>query len=153
MVSLPNKLSALIRVALDDEARAHKSKQYEMFMGVWHRPLPSELNKCQVCLAGAVMAFTMNADPRSDVSPSTYSTPDRRKLSSLDSVRQGHMIEALAIFLHDGKWYDNIDRKIPKLIWDVAGKNMGRIPSYYNDRAGWRKWLFKAANRLEELEY
>ena len=150
MKPLPDKLSELIRIALHDEAKAVASKDYEIDMTTWHRPG----DVCSVCLAGAVMAFTLDALPTRNVDPGHFDPETQNKLRSLEHIRRGAMVEGIARFVdRHNKWYEPPNRKKGRIIWDFAREGMGRCPSYYRDRPAWRKWLFKAAKRLKDLDY
>ncbi len=66
---IPRKPSALIRLALKDLKAVEKDKRYIVDMGEWHYFQP-EMKKCEVCLAGSVLAKTKTlplASTRRDV--------------------------------------------------------------------------------------
>lgn len=54
----PDKLSDLIRLALDDLRKCEENPQYTINMHVWYHHSPDN-NRCMVCLAGSVMAQTL----------------------------------------------------------------------------------------------
>ena len=58
MARLPTKPSALLEVAMTDLGKIERSKRYGVHMGFWH----TGQEVCEVCLAGAVMAFTLGAN-------------------------------------------------------------------------------------------
>ena len=67
MKKLPDKLSDLFTVALDDLERCIADPRYEINMRDWIS-LNTSTKKCEVCMAGAVMAKTLditmrNTDP------------------------------------------------------------------------------------------
>ena len=110
--SLPDLPSALIRVALTDLQVIQKNPAYNIKMSMWHMTLvDDEETICQVCLAGAVMANTLNADITRDMSPQDYSRVDARKLDALDDFRNGHVGRAFKVL--------NIPRH-PTIPWYVA---------------------------------
>lgn len=96
---LPNKPSELIEVALVDYAKVKRSKKFVIDMGDWYTRRGAGI--CHVCLAGAVMAKTLQ--PLTDqcikecqlcnIGPDTYSTyldvtePLDYKLYFLNTVR------------------------------------------------------------------
>ena len=85
---LPDKPSELIRVALDDLKKCEASPDYEINMSDWHLPSLNSEPICFVCLAGAVMAQSLGADPEEDADPSCFRR-SRSKLDALDAFRKG----------------------------------------------------------------
>jgi hypothetical protein len=67
MKDLPDKPSGLLRRALEDLERCRQDPRYEIDMGVWH--LSFAPGVCTVCLAGAVMAQTLEIPPDNKVVP------------------------------------------------------------------------------------
>lgn len=103
-ITLPDKLSELIEVALKDYIEVkRKKKTYRISMGVWHQPVwtgTEDKSICAVCLAGCVMANTFNISNKLSVSPGMMLdfTNDKQvdmKLRALDSVRVGYVATAL----------------------------------------------------------
>lgn len=107
-VSLPDKLSDLITVALDDMEKVRKDNKYKFDMSSWHEPdpcfheLPDSVRHindipniiCNVCMAGAVMAKTLNANHRFRVLPEMYIGETENKLDAIDDFRSGCVSEA-----------------------------------------------------------
>ena len=95
MTQLPDKPSAVIRLAVDDLEKCEGDERYGIDMSEWH--LPTYMNgKCMVCLAGAVMSQTLGFDLND------YSDPDfiddintRKKMFALNDFRTGHIAYAL----------------------------------------------------------
>lgn len=87
---LPKKPSALILLALDDLAKAERSPRYRVDMGTYHGgsenlpqydPATCKVTRpkaapCVVCLAGSVMAFSLNVPPEIDVEPNPSPAKD-----------------------------------------------------------------------------
>ncbi len=91
---LPNKLSALIRVALADLRKCEEDPKYVIFMEDWH--VPQDNGVCAVCLAGAVMAKSLNADVRYRLLPLDFIGPViSNKLRALNDARLGDVGAAL----------------------------------------------------------
>lgn len=88
-VKLPDKPSALIRLALRDLEKCEQSKNYQIEMGAWHEPN----GKCSVCLAGAVMAQSLYGERSKAFIPSDFG-PNELKLRALDDFRCGYINEA-----------------------------------------------------------
>jgi hypothetical protein len=90
---LPEKPSALIRLALADLRKVEQDPQYEVDMEKWHHP---GAQTCMVCLAGAVIAKSLAADPNTGSSPGTLheqgkiSGPDLEKLLALNNFRENY---------------------------------------------------------------
>jgi len=63
--NLPDKLSDIILIALEDLRKVERSKKYKVYMGVWHSPN----GVCSVCFAGAVMSQCEGANSKNVVKP------------------------------------------------------------------------------------
>lgn len=99
MRTLPNKLSQLILVALKDLELCEKDPNYRVNMHTWHGPandmqLFGDAPYCVVCLAGAVMAQSLEAPKENVFVPDDFKE-DSRKLVALDYVINGCTISAL----------------------------------------------------------
>jgi hypothetical protein len=172
---LPDSLSGVMRVALKDEARAFKSPFYRIDMGGWHDPIwedstyltddDDDINepaRCDVCLAGAVMAGTLKLDRATEGSPDLWPELNSR-LQSLDSIRDGSIASALL----EGE-YDLSSlppHPICSGVVDVENailEKIGEAPIYFIEGHGnvdetdpnivrkeWRKWMFRCARELE----
>lgn len=93
-ISLPNKPSELIRVALEDLEKTEADERYIINMAFWHRPT-SDLQKCHVCLAGAVLAQRSGASHYDDLSELRFVSEVRAKLFALDDFREGSLHSGL----------------------------------------------------------
>jgi len=97
MNKLPEKMSELIALAIKDLKACEKlSEVYEINMEFWHNP---HNNKCKVCLAGAVMAQTLEASPYAFIGPSEFDDDYEEeniqaKLFALDLLRSGETKDA-----------------------------------------------------------
>lgn len=89
---LPKIPSELLSVALADLEKAEADSHYSIHLLGWHRPV-GEL--CQVCLAGAVMAFSLGADIHRDLSPADF--PCTRELIALNFLCFGIVDKALEV--------------------------------------------------------
>lgn len=67
MIALPNKLSGLLELAVEDAQRcAALPDIYTLDMGNWHYGRRMRINgqiHCNVCMAGSVIAQTLKLDP------------------------------------------------------------------------------------------
>ena len=86
--TLPDKLSDLLEIALDDLELVEADPHYAVNMNQWHN-ISSVNGICHVCLAGAVMAGTLRADPGQHTMPIDYPRDVRRKLLTLDAFAMG----------------------------------------------------------------
>lgn len=95
------KLSTLLKLSMEDAAKAARSKKYVFAMSSWHRPMSG--GRCAICQAGATMAVRLKVDPKQeidwrdiemDLEFGPFDTPTRHRLSALDSLRVGDVGEA-----------------------------------------------------------
>jgi hypothetical protein len=96
---LPDKMSALIRLALADLEKAEKDPYHLIRMHSWHE---YEAGYCHVCLAGAVMAGTLKVPASLTVTPKHFDTDTSRKLLAIDAMRDGNVDEAASWIYNDG---------------------------------------------------
>lgn len=139
MNTLPDKLSDLIDVALEDlTAVEQQPGQYVVRMGVWHVPTIDE--GCAVCLAGAVMAMRLDTPRGRAYRPSMFPNDTYHKLVALDDVRVGEVWLALRRF-YEGQPLPGGATKIPQ-----------RMPaySYHGNPQMFRDDLRAIAARLRE---
>lgn len=95
--ALPNKPSALIRVALADLRKVEVDPRYRVHMSNWHLPQKKgEESTCYVCLAGSVMAKTFEVPPSELRSPGWFDAEVMRALHALDDFRSGEVHEGLS---------------------------------------------------------
>lgn len=121
---LPNKPSALIRLAIADLTAVEKMKNREVNMGEWHLPTLDYSNNllCKVCFAGAVMDRTMKVAENTLTQPSAFSRKDEGKFYALDAFRNGSIREA----------FDCLGLKWPKNLEALNDKWAGAGPPSYN---------------------
>lgn len=82
---LPDKKSELIRLAIADLEKCEQDPNYTIDMTRWHEPRYDGV--CQVCLAGSVMAKTLNANIRFYLDWVRYGSTTSYKLLFLDDIR------------------------------------------------------------------
>lgn len=92
-ISLPDKPSALIRLALRDLEKVERSRRYKVDMDVYHVPN----GHCRVCFAGSVMAYTLKV-AKDFNSIDAFFLPESKKMHALDAARRGD-IECLFEYL------------------------------------------------------
>ena len=141
MKSLPKNIkpSALVRLALRDEKKAHASSDYTIAMEDWHVPGKS---KCAVCFAGAVMAFSLGADVNHDVSPAKFDQHTSDCLLALDYFRIGKVHGGLYVMgLSDMRVKGDLPRKLDR-----------EVTPYDDDRDAFRADMEKLADDLEAID-
>jgi len=98
-IKLPNKLSKLIEVAMEDLQSCEVDDKYIIHMDLaWHQPImqSDDIQRCEVCFAGGVMAKTGKAKLLDNLMPSDFNLSSYDKLGALDSLRSGHFTSALS---------------------------------------------------------
>lgn len=96
-IKLPEKQSALLRLAVKDAQVIEKNKNYKFNMGKWHYPeynFKTNKNdgKCSVCMAGAIIANTFKVSSKKQFSPFDFEDIDTTiKLQKVDELRSGHI--------------------------------------------------------------
>ena len=100
---LPDRLSALILVALEDLEKVEASPRYKVRMEIWHLP---QKDYCGVCLAGSVIAFSLGADPDVPIQPDDFHHSIDDKLCALNLVRGGDISLALEVIDQEGPAYN-----------------------------------------------
>lgn len=92
MKQLPETLSGLIRLAVADLERAEADQGYEVNMITWHEP---KRRRCAVCMAGAVIAFSLEGDPTEELGPNDFGRETNAKLRAINLARTGELSGAL----------------------------------------------------------
>jgi hypothetical protein len=101
---LPNKLSELIVVALDDLEKVRADERYAVNLDYWHVSKNSNASptpgKCVVCFAGAVMAGTLGLNPEESCGGTVerFGADSSDKLSTLDLLRMGCVNDGLGVW-------------------------------------------------------
>ena len=94
---LPNKLSELIMVAVED-ARKLDRKTYWPHYTEYHHAYPKS-GGCVICDAGAVMAGTLGVGVDTIANPVDFPDSVERKLLALDLARQGGYSAAIELIM------------------------------------------------------
>ena len=90
---LPNKPSELLTVALNDLIKTENDPRYRVDMYIWHDPMGPD--SCLVCLAGSVMAQSLETSPALETVPGHFDSDTGGKLVALDCFQQGQTTRAL----------------------------------------------------------
>ena len=134
------KLSELIRVALDDLRLCEADPTYHIIMSTWHSPY--QHNTCAVCLAGAVMAQSLNIPPGVSADPHYFVADNRliNTLLALDALRTGDVSEALLLMgVHDHL--------------NILPDDVRSIAHYERDRTKFVSDMLELAFDLEKVGY
>ena len=86
---LPNKPSSLIRLAVNDLNKVEKDKNYKVYMGDWHNPYSNAKGLCEVCLAGSVLAKSLDFPATNSMPWDEMALKLSNKFESIDAFRQG----------------------------------------------------------------
>lgn len=93
-VTLPDKPSELLAIALEDLELCENDPVYVIDMGKFHTPDESE-GKCHVCLAGAILAMRVNIPPSIAWTEAefefgvAFAKELSEKIFAIDSLRRG----------------------------------------------------------------
>lgn len=137
---LPDRLSALLRLAVADAQKCEQDPRYRLDMDEWHDPDFDVDGKCGVCMAGAVMAKTLGVPFDRVVTPSTlFDSDSKMKLLAINQARVGNLRNALSFLGAD------LD-----LVPDLADLQESIRSSRVSGRAPWEKYL-EVADKLEIL--
>lgn len=156
--TLPDKPSALIRLALDDLRKVERSKRYMVDMGWWHDTgvhLRDPI-KCVVCFAGAVMAGTLSVPIQDNCTPDYFDADVEAKLIALDYFRDGNVWSGVYTILDPiHKRPPSSQRRIDRLF---SQKKLDRLSdegqevAHYKDNPGqFKKDMRKMADGLTEI--
>jgi hypothetical protein len=96
-----------------------KSPRYKFNMRVWHDPLGGH-HPCLVCMAGAVMAGSLSADPAKSKHPSNYPLEIERALTAINRFRKGDVEPFLELVCPDGLLTGAEWQKIEEAIEDYG---------------------------------
>jgi hypothetical protein len=131
-VTLPDKLSELIRVAIKDLEAAEKAENVLIDMNIWHYPDALE-QKCVVCLAGSVMRNIIEDNQNAE--PHHFPDPLRRKFNALNEIRDGYIESALGCLGKD------LPEELPEYT---------EITEYEDSPEEFKKDMLRIADELEE---
>ena len=133
--SLPDVPSELIEVALHDLESVERDERYVVKMLDWHQPLPFH-SICNVCLAGSVMAKTLNVPPREKFSPCDFPDMDtENKILALNEFRRGYTGKALSLMGYG----------LPRGVDDISN-----VRGYHSYRKGFFEDMRDLISRLRE---
>ena len=93
-ISLPETLHETLSLAVDDAAKLDR-KLYQPRYFYWHSQY---LDQCLICLAGCIVAMTLNSDHTEDIQPCSFGFETDRKLQAVNACRTGDWNYAFHIF-------------------------------------------------------
>lgn len=145
MTALPSKLSALLRIAVEDAQKCEADPRYVLDMGSWHEAGIEE-GRCSVCMAGAVMAQHLGADPSESLTTSHFDA-DCELLEAVDCMRTGDFVDAFTLARDEepGTCDYEILSAVGEFVWRDYGHDAGDV----GGRAPWPVYL-AAAEILEK---
>ena len=131
------KLSDLAEASILYHEKCENYPRYLIDMYSWHTP--NALGKCEVCLAGSVMAQRLGFDVMTNCTPISTLPSIRNKLEALNDLREGNVRYALSSF------YDI----------DITGGELDDvyICEYEEDPLEFKKQMRKLINYLREYGY
>lgn len=142
-IELPQKPSALLRLAVQDSIKVSKLKTRKLVMTTWHSYSAKD-KVCNVCMAGAVMDRTLKLPARRTLD--AHETLWADEMVAIDYMRMGRFEEAL----HWLGLSAEVDSHALKL--DVIGQPVrNAYLRSHLERAPWRVYL-KAARELERID-
>jgi hypothetical protein len=92
---LPDTLSGLLRVAVEDAKKCEADPRYELDMGVWHTPKDGA-DVCLVCMAGAVMAQRLEVAPTASLGLADLDDGGEH-FFAINAMRSGYLEEAASM--------------------------------------------------------
>lgn len=150
-VTLPDKPSELIKIALKDLTMVENTPGYKIAMSSWHEPITTSDQGpvCMVCLAGSVIAGTFKALIGSHQSPATITADKqtRDKLLSLDWLRMGQIKQFLR--------YNGVPDDEANNLASRVQKSSGYLPikNYNSSPEKFKKALCRVSQILEDEGY
>jgi len=155
--NLPDKLSDVIMIALEDLRKVERSKKYKIDMGLWHEPNGA----CSVCFAGALISQTEGATPDKYIEPDNFEDEDERKFYALDHLRSYDFEEMFETIT--GSWDLSDEQKsILNILeghfeikedegnWGLDYKQTDHLPLYKHDNRGFKQNMETVAAILQE---
>jgi len=105
MKILPKQPSKLLRLALSDLEKAEQHDDYKVSMNAFHEP---HEGKCIVCLAGSVMAFSLESK-KEELRFPTYFPNNEDQLNALNDFSRGDAWLAICSLKMDDEINDVCD--------------------------------------------
>lgn len=145
---LPEKPSALLRVALADMKLCEADPKFSIDMNVWFAP---ENQICKVCLAGSVMAQTLKTEISEFLCPTDFEYDYTKSLMGLNQLRTGQIASAMK-FLNAYEIWKASDFKNPlEMFFSYEEEIYQYINSEATDRPRFYADMESLAQELERI--
>jgi len=111
-MKLPKKPSELLKLAINDMRELDRSI-YDPFSFSWHVPIYDDdyqFKHCRVCLAGAVLAYSLQVDCQENAGSYSNGGENFHQLQALENLRQGKIGQALDFLGMNHTKYELPDR-------------------------------------------
>lgn len=162
-MNIPERLSAVIRLAVADSKKIATTPGYKLDMALWHQPAeledgsPDDNGVCAVCMAGAVLANSFGLQRNVEFRLTTSEDVPQQVVDlcrTIDRVRLGDMVGAV-LYLS----YTNPEIQ-PQVKRDLSPKQVEALTkagamvvgdnyaAFRGGRASWETYL-EAADYLE----
>jgi hypothetical protein len=158
MKTLPEKLSDGLELALADLLKCEEDKgAYMINMGTWHEGATVDeeaeqiVEPCEVCMAGAVMAQSLEVGINESKMPGDFSVDVHHKLLAIDSFREGSVKHAVQLWYNFTPTrreisFDDEHRILEHMVHEDWG-----IAEYHKNREafleGWRAGIVELRKR------
>jgi hypothetical protein len=130
--------SALLRFALEDLDTALATGKYDFWFGTWHSPRGD--GKVAICVAGARMAVTLEANPDARLHPSNFSHVENALLRAISLFSDGDVSTAFYLL--------RTQRRGPR---PLNKPDLGYFA--YRDLETWRRGIETLITELEAAGY
>ena len=155
---LPDKPSELIHLALNDLELCEKDDSYAINMHVWHCP---ELHDdvpplCAVCMAGSVMAKTLNVPVEVEVCSQSFDWLENQdgefctisqKLEAIDEFRQGELYSGLMSMDMD----TTAGLQVARMFDPATGYGYVSVPTYKVNPDGFKVRMREIADAFAKV--
>ena len=122
--TLPKVPSELLALALSDLELVEKDDKYVINMGFWHtinhnKYIEEETPRCAVCMAGSVLAKTLNLDFTVNYDPAARAEAWECEVYAINSFRQGYIREGFVYLLRYDAWRSSgLPSEVPIVEYD-----------------------------------
>ncbi len=149
-VKLLKKLSSLLLIAVGDAQACNADKKnYVLDMSTWHDSYVT--GPCYVCMAGAVMAKTLNVGKIS-ATPEYYSNNTRKALWAIDEMRLGSFVGAYEL-LFSPIAFKRLTARQRNVLLELDTELSTKFTSSVRNRLNHLSWktYVEAANALKKV--
>lgn len=149
--------SVAINQALDDLYLVEQLEGYEVYMSTWHGPLPAymtkqgrSVDKCGVCLGGAMLARVNGFQPDLDIEPGDMENGDERLMVfAMDNVR-----ESVPEMVTNGLRQMGVpDTEARNIVHAIPRKDDGQLTCYDEDPMAFKRERRILASELRKRGY